>query len=77
MKILKRSAFALSILIVLLCVSGCDSMSDEAKQARKYLRISLFEKCMNLLPVGPLKTKYNDWAEVVDECGIQAYYMSR
>lgn len=77
MKNLKRSTFSLSILIALLTVAGCTPDSDDAVQARKALRIELFEKCMQLLPDGPQTTKYNDWAEVVGECGNQAYYMSR
>jgi hypothetical protein len=65
-------------LIALLSVTGCvDRMSNTAIQARKDLRISLFEKCMKLLPAGPSETKYNDWDEVVSECGTQSYYMSR
>jgi len=77
MKNLKRSTFALSILIALLTVSGCTPVSDDVIQARKDLKIELFEKCMRLLPDGPQTTKYNDWAEVVEECGRQAYNMSR
>ena len=77
MKNLKRSTFALSILIALLSVAGCTPESDAVVQARKDLRIELFEKCMNLLPAGPQETKYNDWDEVVSACGTQSYYMSR
>lgn len=77
MKNLKRSTFALSILIALLPVAGCTPDSDDVIQARKALRIELFEKCMRLLPDGPQTTKYNDWAEVVAECSTQSYYMSR
>ncbi|HHX06332.1 MAG TPA: hypothetical protein GX732_09385 [Pseudomonas sp.] len=77
MKNLKRITFALSILIALLTVAGCKQDSDDVIQERKALRIELFEKCMRLLPDGPQATKYNDWAEVVGECGTQAYYMSR
>ena len=77
MKNLKRITFTLSVLIALLTVAGCTPDSDDVIRERKALRIELFEKCMQLLPDGPQTTKYNDWAEVVEECSTQAYYMSR
>lgn len=77
MKNYKKLVIALSILIALLTVAGCTPVSDDVIQERKTLRIELFEKCMQLLPDDPQTTKYNDWAEVIEECGTQAYYMSR
>lgn len=77
MKNHKKRVIALPILIALLAVAGCTQDSDDVVQARKVLRIELFEKCMQLLPDGPQATKYNDWAEVVKQCGTQSYYMSR
>lgn len=41
------------------------------------LREQLFFKCLEALPAGPQSTKYNDWDEVVNECGQQAYFLSR
>ncbi len=35
-------------------------------------RASAFEACMKLLPQGPTTTTYNDWDDVVYECGRQA-----
>lgn len=40
------------------------------------LRQELFFKCMQVAPAGPQSTKYNDWAELVEECGRQARYMT-
>lgn len=40
------------------------------------LRQELFFKCMKSLPAGPTATKYNDWDEVVAECGNQAKQMT-
>jgi hypothetical protein len=40
------------------------------------LRAQVFEKCMRVLPAGPVATQYNDWDEVVSECGRQSYYQS-
>ena len=40
------------------------------------LRAVIFEKCMRVLPAGPVATQYNDWDEVVSECGRQSYYQS-
>ena len=40
------------------------------------MRVVRFDACMKALPAGPQSAKYNDWAEVVEECGSQARYMS-
>ena len=37
-------------------------------------REELFQSCMKSLPAGPIATHYNDWNEVVEACGNQAYY---
>jgi len=39
-------------------------------------REELFFKCMQMVPKGPDSTKYNDWDEVVAECGQQVYYLA-
>lgn len=72
---MKKRAFILVALIGLLSV-GCDRAPMETREADQCLRAELFEKCMNLLPAGPDETVYNDWDEVVSECGTQAYYQS-
>jgi len=36
------------------------------------LRREILKECMVALPAGPVSTKYNDWDEVVAECGTQA-----
>ena len=35
-------------------------------------RAASFENCLKLLPASPQFTHYNDWDEVVSECGKQA-----
>jgi hypothetical protein len=77
MRSFKISIYTSSILITLLFITGCTPPNNEELQAKKDLRIELFEKCMKLLPEGPKETHYNDWSEVIKECGTQAYYMSR
>ncbi len=63
---------ALLILSIIL-LAGCEVKRQRANQE---LRSKLFFECLEKIPKGPERTKYNDWAEVVDECGDQAYYMS-
>jgi len=38
-------------------------------------RGQMFQSCLKALPAGPQSTQYNDWSEVVDSCGRQAFYM--
>lgn len=40
------------------------------------LRREIFMECLSKAPAGPQITKYNDWAEVIEECGDAAYYQS-
>ena len=40
------------------------------------VREKLFFRCLSQLPKGPQSVHYNDWAEVVEECGTQARYMA-
>lgn len=35
-----------------------------------------FKECMAALPVGPVSTHYNDWAEVVAQCRGYAHWQS-
>lgn len=63
------------ILSASLIVAGCsDEMRTDPDQC---LRVELFRECMRSVPAGPVSTKYNDWSEVVSECGSQSYYQSR
>lgn len=51
--------------IGLLFLSGCQE--GEWRMDNK-LRAKLFQECLTLIPKGPERTVYNDWAEVVDSC---------
>jgi hypothetical protein len=62
------------ILLSVLLLAACSK--DDKPLANQCLRRELFNECMKMLPAGPVATKYNDWDEVVAECGSQAYYMS-
>lgn len=48
-----------------LALSACEMGHYERDHAA---RQAAFEKCMSLLPQGPVVTRYNDWAEVVEAC---------
>ena len=61
-------------MLSLLLLAACSK--DDKRVANQCLRRELFNECMKMLPAGPVATKYNDWDEVVAECGSQAYYMS-
>ena len=65
----------MKIIIAVLCLGmvGCNKCEYVENQTK---RQEIFFKCMKALPAGPQATKYNDWDEVVSECGSQAYYMS-
>ena len=62
--------------LLLAACSKDDKPFIDERVANQCLRRELFNECMKMLPAGPLATKYNDWDEVVAECGSQAYYMS-
>lgn len=66
----------MKILIILLSIliTGCKTCWYEPVQKE---RQRIFKECMQLLPNGPEKTHYNDWAEVVSECENAAYYQSQ
>ena len=64
-----------AILIAAVLLAGC---SEEVTNGPdQCLRAELFKACMAVLPAGPLATKYNDWDEVVSQCGSTAYYQSQ
>jgi len=62
------------IVVVALLLTACDN--SPKWEVNQKLRREIFNECLNNLPAGPNATMYNDWAEVVSECGQQAYYMS-
>lgn len=59
---------------VAIMLSGCDS--PERWEPDQAVRQRLFQACLESVPEGPARTVYNDWSEVVNECGDQAYYQS-
>ena len=62
--------------LLLMACSKDDTQFVDARVPNQCLRREIFNECMKILPSGPVSTKYNDWDEVVSECGNQAYYMS-
>jgi hypothetical protein len=68
-----KKIYGLSVLVALALGTGCEEQRTEADQC---LRRQLFAECMKMLPAGPAQTHYNDWSDVVEECGSQAYYQS-
>jgi hypothetical protein len=63
--------FWLSVL-ALVFLSGC----TETTATDQCLRREIFFQCLNSLPAGPVATKYNDWDEVVSQCGSEAAFQS-
>lgn len=62
------------LLVFALLTAGCDKSDDiEPDQC---MRREIFRECMGMLPAGPVRTHYNDWSEVVDECESAAYFQS-
>lgn len=64
------------IIFLLFFITGCSDRSFCKNKPVPELRSKLFQECLKLIPKGPTHTKYNDWSEVVDSCGDQAYYQS-
>jgi hypothetical protein len=62
------------LLCAVLFVAGCDEVKGPV--VNQEIRERLFFQCLERIPKGPEQTKYNDWDDVVRECGTQAYYMS-
>ncbi len=71
---------ALILAAVTSALAGCAQSSDTRDtrpydpMARSIYRDQLFNDCMKALPAGPQSTRYNDWAEVVDECDSNSFY---
>lgn len=64
----------LLILCAVVLLSACEQPVQFTPN--QCIRAELFKQCMAILPAGPVATKYNDWAEVVDECESAAYHQS-
>lgn len=66
-------------LVCMLALTACADPIDPTKSTYatdQCLRAELFAKCMAAIPAGPISPKYNDWDEVVGECGSAARYQS-
>lgn len=73
---LKLSEYCLAgILAAALFLTGCEP-PEQTWYYNQTLRQKLFSECLKNAPAGPQSTHYNDWSEIVDECGTQAEYMS-
>jgi hypothetical protein len=57
-----------AVLVATLFVAGCDVPPPPQSSVDQCLRRETFERCLSLVPKAPQVSKYNDWAEVVDEC---------
>jgi hypothetical protein len=67
----------LLLIFGVVALSACDKETMEPKLTiDQCLRAQLFNQCIKTLPPGPLATKYNDWDEVVSECGSQSRNLS-
>jgi hypothetical protein len=64
----------LTLLTLLPLITSCEkkdrTMHDMCLQRK------IFKECMDSLPAGPTTAHYNDWDEVVKECGTIAYHHS-
>lgn len=66
-------------LLLVAALAGCGKAKEAMEAstiADQCLRVELFHRCLAALPAGPQAAKYNDWDEVVSECGSQAFYQS-
>jgi hypothetical protein len=59
-------------------LSGCENPLPEPNRCQhdQDVRREIFMECLRAVPQGPVSAKYNDWSEVVDQCGDQAGYIS-
>lgn len=65
----------LSIFAALLLLAGCEPPPSTGYYDQDVRREAFFE-CLTVVPAGPQSTRYNDWSEVVEQCGEQARYLS-
>ena len=56
-------------------LAGCDVGAEYGVTDSKAEQ-ELFFRCMEKLPAGPVAAHYNDWSEVVAECGKRARAMT-
>lgn len=66
--------------LVLVMLAGCARDPENPSHGGYYdqdVRREVFFECLKVVPAGPQATKYNDWSEVVSECGNQASYISQ
>lgn len=68
--------WAIIAAVIALALYGCDPV-DSPWETDQELRREIFFQCLQALPKGPESTRYNDWSEVVEECGDQAYHMAQ
>jgi|GEM_PF-6508001 len=67
----------ISIALSAFVLAGCENPAPPTGgYYDQDIRRDVFFECLKSLPNGPNSTKYNDWSEVVEECGTQAYYIS-
>lgn len=71
---MKKLALLFSVLVLTAC--GDKPVYESKNVVDQCLRNKLFEQCLKVVPAGPLATKYNDWDEVIETCGVEAYRQS-
>jgi hypothetical protein len=64
----------LTLLISLILITSCEK--KDRTMLDMCLQREIFKECMESLPAGPTSTHYNDWDEVVKECGTIAHHHS-
>jgi hypothetical protein len=60
-------------------LTACAQPTPDSSARCQYdqdVRRDIFMECLRVVPQGPVATRYNDWSEVVKECGSQAEYIS-
>lgn len=69
----------IGLMVLLLSIVGCgdNPFKEPVYLTDKTLQRQLFFECLERIPSGPKVTTYNDWAEVVEECGRQTTYLAR
>jgi major membrane immunogen (membrane-anchored lipoprotein) len=63
----------ITIILAALLLTGCGEKPPSTREVDQCLRREILMQCLATVPKGPEATKYNDWDEVVSECGQQAY----
>lgn len=60
---------SIALITVMVLLAGCEPQYE----TDQVLRREIFIQCLQAVPKGPESVQYNDWDEVVHECGNQAY----